>query len=245
MTTPRSRSGAMRPGMILIAVTLALVTATWFGAKFLEAWEAARESDCRGQLYQYGFALQRYDDAHGAFPTSVTADDDGRQLFGWRAAAFREWPSHDLYRTYRFDVPWDDLANSAVSSYETTGYFYWCPSGDGRRTKATDYVAVIGPHTAWPDGRGLRLEEITDGPENTILVVEVDDSGIPWMEPRDFTLDEFLARGGSRRHAGWFNALFADGRVRRIRQDVDRQTLKALLTIDGGETVDPQSWRHH
>ncbi|WP_165074130.1 DUF1559 family PulG-like putative transporter [Paludisphaera rhizosphaerae] len=240
----RSASFGRSLPTLFVVMTLALAGVPWFVVRYREAWEAARDADCRGQLYQYGFALRNYYDAHGSFPLVVTVDDQGRPMFSWRAAAFQEWTGHPLNGVYRFDVPWDDPANAAMSSYDTSGFFYWCPSGNGRQTKATDYVAVIGPHTAWPEGRGLRLDEITDGPENTILVVEVDDSGILWMESRDFSMEEILDRGGSRRHAGWFNALFADGRVRKIRQDVDRQTLKALLTIDGGESVDPRSWEH-
>lgn len=38
------------------------------------------------------------------------------------------------------------------------------------------------------------------------------------------------------------NALFADGRVRKVRTGIARGTLRAPLTVDGGETVDPGEW---
>ena len=110
-------------------------------------------------------------------------------------------------------------------------------------TKMTDYVAVVGNQTAWPGSRGLKRSEITDDPSRTILVLEIADSRIHWMEPRDPTLDEILASGSSSRHLGFVNALFADGHVGRIRKDISRETLKALLTVSGGETIDPESWR--
>ncbi|MEJ7640466.1 MAG: hypothetical protein WKF75_21480 [Singulisphaera sp.] len=68
-------------------------------------------------------------------------------------------------------------------SHDTPAHFYWCPSGDARTTQETDYVAVVGPHTAWPGHTGRRLAEITDE-ASTVLLVEVADSGIHWMEPR-------------------------------------------------------------
>jgi hypothetical protein len=35
-----------------------------------------------------------------------------------------------------------------------------------------------------------------------------------------------------------FNAVFADGKVRFIRGDIDERTLRAFITRNGGETVD-------
>jgi prepilin-type processing-associated H-X9-DG protein len=142
---------------------------------------------------------------------------------------------------YDFKVPWNHRNNAWLLAYDTPGYFWWCPSGDGRATKMTDYVAVIGNQTAWPGSKGLKRSEITDDPASTIFVLEVADRGIHWMKPRDPTLDEILSSGLPSRHAGYVNALFADGRVRKVRTDVSRETLKALLTVNGGEALDPAS----
>ncbi|MEJ7640341.1 MAG: hypothetical protein WKF75_20835 [Singulisphaera sp.] len=129
-----------------------------------------------------------------------------------------------------------------MRSYDTPAFFYWCPSGDGRKTKQTDYLAVIGPETAWPGRTGRSLKEITDDPAGTILILEVAHSGIHWMEPRDPTLDDVLSSGLGSNHAGHVNALFANGQVRKVRTGIARSTLRALLTVNGGETVDPGEW---
>ena len=47
-------------------------------------------------------------------------------------------------------IPWNDAKNASLINDDTTGNFWWCPSGDGRATKMTDYVAVVGVETAWP-----------------------------------------------------------------------------------------------
>ena len=107
----------------------------------------------------------------------------------------------------------------------------------------TNYVAVVGVETAWPADRGLKRSEITDDPASTILVLEVANSRIHWMEPKDPTLDEILSSGLSSHHSGFVNALFADGVVKRIRTDVSRETLKALLTVSGSEKIDDASWK--
>jgi hypothetical protein len=155
----------------------------------------------------------------------------------------RLWDGNEISHRYDYLVAWDNPGNAALLSYDTHAHFYWCPSGDARTTKVTDYIAVVGPRTAWPGNTGRRLAEITDERASTILVVEVADSGIHWMEPRDPTLEELLASGPSSHHPGYFFALFADFRVRAVRKDVDRATLEALLTIDGGETIEPRSWK--
>ena len=155
---------------------------------------------------------------------------------------FTHRKENPLNGRYDLKVPWNHAKNASLINDDTTGNFWWCPSGDGRATKMTNYVAVVGVETAWPGDRGLKRSEITDDPASTILVLEVADSRIHWMEPKDPTLDEILSSGLSSRHSGFVNALFADGTVKRIRTDVSRETLKALLTINGGETLDPASW---
>ncbi len=210
--------------------------------EFNRTREAAREMDCVGHLKQYGLGLHNYVTVFGCFPPAYTTDLPGNPIQSWRVAPLHTWPEHDLYGKYDFNVPWNHANNAGLLNYDTPGFFLWCPSGDGRSTKMTDYVAVVGTQTAWPGNRGLKRSEITDDPSSTILVLEVADSRIHWMEPKDPTLDEILACGLSSHHQGFVNALFADGGVRRIRTDVSRETLKALLTINGGEMIDPASW---
>ena len=79
-------------------------------------------------------------------------------------------------------------------------------------------MAVVGPHTAWPGPTGSKLENFTDGPENTILLVEVAGSDIPWACPRDLCVGQMPTapgpHGPSSPHArNGFHALFADGGV--------------------------------
>jgi prepilin-type processing-associated H-X9-DG protein len=205
--------------------------------------EAARAADCVGQLAQYGSALNNYEAAFVCFPPAYTTDLAGTPIHSWRVAHLHQWKEHSLYGLYDFNVPWNHANNVWLLNYDTPAYFWWCPSGDGRTTKMTDYVGVVGSQTAWPGSRGLKRSEITDDPATTILVLEIAGSRIHWMEPKDLTLDQILSSGLTSHHSGFVNALFADGHVRKIRTDVSRMALKALLTVSGGETLDPPSWK--
>jgi hypothetical protein len=208
----------------------------------VQAREGGRDTGCKGQLFQYGLALNNYQEAHGHLPPAFLSDNAGTPAHSWRVAYLPDWPDHELSGRYDLSVPWNHPRNAALLAFDTPAHFFWCPSGDGRATKFTDYVAVVGPETAWPGGVGLRAEEITDDQAGTILVLEVERSGIHWMEPRDPSLDEVLASGLGSSHGSHVNALFADFRVRRIRTGITRATLRALLTVSGGERIDPRDW---
>jgi hypothetical protein len=69
-----------------------------------------------------------------------------------------------------------------------------CPSNttDPERPR-TNYVAVIGPNTAWhSDGTVVSIKDITDGISNSILLVETKEAGIHIFEPRDLSLDQMV-----------------------------------------------------
>jgi hypothetical protein len=126
-----------------------------------------------------------------------------------------------------------------------------CPHQDGDQTT---YLAVVGPKTAWPGTRPAKREvDFPDGLRSTILVVEVENSGIQWMEPRDLLFDEmsFEINGAagnaisSRHKVGGFwpwsgptstvNVLLADGPISRLAADTAPETIRVWITASGGD----------
>ena len=85
--------------------------------------------------------------------------------------------------------------------------------------------------------RGVEIREVTDGTSNTVLVAETS-RAIPWTQPDDppFDRDGPLPQFGSG-HSGGFHVIFADGVARFIKSSIESQTLKSLLTRDGGEVI--------
>lgn len=212
----------------------------WIASEFRRAREACNDANCNDQLMQIGLALSNYHDEYNCLPPAYTLNHDGSRMHSWRTMAFSSaWKERDMQDLYDFSSAWNEGVNSNLINYDTHGFFYWCPSGDGRKTKMTDYVAVVGPHTAWPGDRPFSQIHIGEGPSNTILVVEVADSRISWMEPRDYSVRDLLSNFRRVRHKDHFNALFADGRVRRISRDISADALRSLVygrwrRIDGG-----------
>lgn len=201
------------------------------------AREEARRSARAGRIFYVAFALQNYHDVHGSFPPAYIADASGRPMHSWRVLLLPYMERMDLYQRYDFNEPWNGPNNRQLAS--AIGGIYGEDSGENTR-----FVAVVGPETAWPGSQARTLGEFPDGTENTILLVEVLDSGIHWMEPRDLTLAELAhgvnvsaSKGISSPHRDGANVAFADGRYRFLSKTLSWSTLRALLTADGKEKV--------
>jgi hypothetical protein len=105
------------------------------------------------------------------------------------------------------------------------------------------------------DGTSRRLADVADGPENTILLVEIVAAGIHWMEPRDldwttmsFQLNDPNRPSISSNHPfgrGSYSGphvLTVDDRVSALPETLTPETLRALLTIAGGEKIERKRW---
>ena len=76
-------------------------------------------------------------------------------------------------------------------------------------------------------------------------MVEVANSGIPWMEPRDlkaeditFAINDGSSEGIRSEHGGVANVLFCDGSVRSLSDSTDPAVIRAMTTVAGGEEHD-------
>lgn len=211
----------------------------------MEAREAARQSSCKGHLAQIQLALHNYHDVYGCFPPAFIADADGKPMHSWRVLILPYLDGSTVYRQYRFDEPWNGPHNRLLAD-QYVGNIFYCPGAPHcDHSHFTDYVAVVGPETAFPGSRTTNLKDFQDGTENTILVVETANSEIHWMEPRDLRMEDMSfevndqARPSiSSRHPQGPAVVFADQvRAYRLSSSVRAETVKALATIAGQEPV--------
>lgn len=220
--------------------------------------EVARRVQCKNNLRQTGIALFNWLDIHGRYPDAAHREPD-QPPRSWRVALLPFVEQDDLSKTYDAAQAWDDPVNLPVA--RTHVFQYVCPSQpdfeDEQGRCFTSYVAVTGPGTAFPDGKGLPLAEFTDGLSDTLMVAEACGRNIVWTDPADFDAarDPFgvnLRGQGqtdspgmlSSYHKTGAHALVADGSVRFLNQTIDPAVLRALTTPAGGEKL-PDDWDQH
>ena len=244
------RQSAKWPGcsfpVALLFTVILLIGGNFLLSEIRKARDLGRKPQCKTHLKQLGLALHNYHDEYGCFPPAFVADELGRPMHSWRVLLLPYLDQAPLYNQYRFDEPWDGPNNRRLA--DRMEEFFSCPVTPAMRDPSepcfTSYVAVVGPETAWPGTNSVSIKDIKDGMANTLLLVEVANSGIQWMEPRDLhvlqmapSINSKAGQGISSRHPGGVYVLLADGAVRFEEESLSPQTIRALLTIDGGEKV--------
>ena len=233
----------------IIGVLIALLLPATQSAR-----EAARRSQCHNNLKMIGLALHNYHDVYGQFPPAVIGPGhvSRERQFSWLVALLPFLEQRNLYDSLRLDLPWDDPHNLALLQRVLPDAIL-CPSEVQRTTEdgffKTSYVAVTGaaPSPEFrssrgiiaPD-RGLRMEEITDGTSNTIIVGEVTDGG-PWFAGGAGTarrIDDWIVRKPWSQHPGGGVFLFADGSVQFMTPNIDSQTLRRMAIAQDGQPVE-------
>ncbi|MCH7726718.1 MAG: DUF1559 domain-containing protein [Planctomycetes bacterium] len=214
-------------------------------------------------LKQIGLAIQMYHDTFQKLPEATVCDAAGRPLHSWRIFVVPYMFSSPLFSMYRQSEPWNGPNNQKLAfgkpvrwtakggasefSPLTPIYSFRCPClhEEDSSKCITNYLAVTGAGTAFPDDQRVRMKDITDGTQNTIIVVETVADDINCLEPRDLRIDKmsFKINDNSKpsissRHPDGPHVLFADCGVYRLNPEIPPVTLKALLTIGGGEAID-------
>lgn len=223
-------------GMLLVVLILPALLLPAVQA----AREAARRAQCTNNLKQIGLALHNYHSANNTFPPAAITDKDGKPLLSWRVAILPYIDRGDLYDQFHLDEPWNSPHNSGLLAQMPAAYR--CPSNPVGDPSLTKYQVFVGPGTLFEGNTGVGLKDVTDGTSNTLAVVETT-AGVPWTKPEDLAYGKALPLPpvGSR-HLGGYNALFADGSVRFLKQSMSEQALRGLITRDGGEVISSDSF---
>jgi hypothetical protein len=198
-------------------------------------------------LKQIALAFHNYHDTFSTFPPAAIYSKDGKPLLSWRVAILPYLEQEGLYRQFKLDEPWDSAHNQRLLDRMPPVYAAPVPGAGGplagpAAKKATPtgtyYQGFVGEGAVFEGKEGLRITDITDGTSNTLLVVEAGEP-VPWTKPEDLPFD---AKKPVPKLGGLFPevfyAAFCDGFVRPIKKTIDEQTLRAMITRNGGEVVD-------
>jgi prepilin-type processing-associated H-X9-DG protein len=245
---PEGRGSADQPksGMSTLLKLLAILAIAGTVIAMLlpavrNAREPARRNQCANQLKQIAIAVKLYEQAHGALPPAYTTDSNGKPLHSWRTLILPFLEEEQLYNSIDLSRPWDHPVNAAALNAKVSAY--QCPSAerwesDGNRTI---YQAVVTPNSCFRATEPRSLSEITDGAENTLMLIEVDEEhAVPWMSPVDADEETVLGLGGPKSetaHPGGVQAAFVDGSVGFLRGAMPAAARRALISIAGNNKL--------
>jgi RNA polymerase sigma factor (sigma-70 family) len=190
---------------------------------------ATAETDrVRIHLACIGLALYDYAQEQETFPPAAFHDKAGKPLLSWRVTLLPYVQQKNLYRLAKLDQSWDSPANQAFSS------ILWkiimpVRSLPGVELTDTFYRTFVGPGTAFGEKKGRKPADVTAGGANPILVVETA-AATSWAQPGEFAFspDRPLPKLGGVFEGG-FHALFADGSVQFVPDNLGDKALRRLI----------------
>ncbi len=251
-STPKKRKHVL--SFIVLALLIACFVGVWRLVRNVR--EATHLSQCKQNVFFLGFALWLYHEAEGSFPPLMLPTRTGSRFIAGEFSLPLTATKRNsligtiarLHGTKRKISNWPRMRTSTIfllAQATRTTKDARDEDFDPSRPRMTNYVAIVGSGTAFPGGdKSVSLEDITDGPENTILLVEIANSDIHWSEPRDLVFDEMSFKINdpaepsiSSPHADGPNVVFVDGRSHRLSESIPPDILRGLITINGGEKI--------
>jgi type II secretory pathway pseudopilin PulG len=235
---PAGRRGFRLIELLVVVGLIGLMIACLLPNIRFGAPEAGRRISCSNNLKQIALALQLYHDVYECFPPACTVDEEGKPLHSWRTLILPFCDQESPYNKIELSKPWDDPANQAA--YETNIRTYQCASGRLPKLQTT-YCVVTSPAGCFPGAESRKLAEITDGTDQTIVVIEVPvANAVHWMSPRDVTAESFLKPIATDKppHLSGAHVACADGSILFLPADTPQDKLRALLSIAGNDDAE-------
>lgn len=199
------------------------------------------QPDTMNSLKQIALAMHNFHDVHSHFPPQALADGSGRRTLSWRVLILPWLDQAPLYNEFHLDEPWDSEHNLKLVAKMPAVFKTRSLSGDPLEAGKTRFVAPLTRNSVFGRvGPGTRIQEITDGTSNTLMVVEVDaDKAVIWTKPDDLPINEEDPLGSIvGPETKTFAACLCDGSARIFPRMIPMAALKGLLSMNGGEIID-------
>jgi hypothetical protein len=184
-------------------------------------------------LRQIALSMETRSRFEGKLPAACSRGPDGKPLLSWRVAILPYIEEEALYAQFHLDEPWDSPRNIALlPKMPRTFAEEW----DNPPSGLTRFQVYVGPGTAFEGNDGHGVREITDGTNRTVLVVEGEEA-VPWTKPADLPFGPEVVLVRPHKRGGFCIVVAADASIHRIAADTPEETLRALITRNGGENV--------
>jgi type II secretory pathway pseudopilin PulG len=239
------RTGGLTIGIILFSVVM--VFGLWPTFKGLKARRDAIA--CMNNLQRIARALNAYAADHGTYPTPVVTDSAGKPLYSWRVLLLPYIGESSLHANFKLDEAWNSPDNSMLLAQCPDVYI---SPGRGATGSFSNYVLITGAGTIFPSTGPLKPAQISDGLDQTLLVVETDNSTNDWSMPFDIDISNLNSRIGATgpntiggTHSDGAAAVFADGEPAWLSIDLPAAIVDASITPNGNEAIpfDPELFK--
>ncbi len=239
--------------IILVCILGAMLVCSGLFAAFVTptlvlARDSSQRMQCSNNLNLIALAIQNYESACQQLPPAYTVDAEGKRLHTWRTLILPFVGEQALYSRIDLSKPWDDPANAFLQDVDIL--LFRCPASK-IAPGMTTYQAIDDPRSAFPGSEPQKIENITDGSSNTILLFECEGvNAVHWAEPKDQSMSSFLSASqlqarvnnesspAKRSHRGGRNAVMVDGSPQFFPNGTDQEVLEGLATRQGGETFE-------
>ena len=196
-----------------------------------EDYYYARSRGARAQLQNIILATHNYSRTYKTIPPQFILDSNDKPILSWRAAI-----SPYLDNPINLSLAWDsekqknsEAAKNPYNMFQTFNRF------NELKVQETNFIAITGEGTVWSSKPFLLTDEQWDLRE-TIFILEIPNTGIHWMEPRDFTIEEFLKiRKAEYTPGNYYWIGYANGEVRRYYYEDIMKLTKEDFMVKRGE----------
>ncbi len=235
---------------VLLAIAVPVIRA---------AQRATVRTHCANNLAQIALALHNYHDVNKVFPCAIRYTADGRPMHSWRIAVLPYLIQQGLYDQYDFREPWngprngqfiDEIPDPGTRGGANSGKVLhladaaWvglrCPSAPRSQNRmCTNYVMLIDDRPGKPNGPPNRPGSVPPScdDKSAVIIIEIADSDIHWMEPRDVLLSEMSMKINDRSkrslssyHGGACIAR-ADGKIEILDEATTEEQVRELLKL--------------
>lgn len=197
LSEPMAQPGFSRQGCLLaIGILMTIVAYVAVSdSKKQRYW--GELSQCHHNARDVANALGEYRKKWGSPPPLYTTNKDGDRLHSWRTLLlpYLGHAGKNMYADLRLDEAWDSKHNREVANrHEHVAYRFQCPIAAGwhraETSNTTSFLAISGQGQRW--GRRIKRHAAVQYRQPTdpvvLLVTEVRNSSIHWMNPTDISI---------------------------------------------------------
>lgn len=222
---------------LLLTTTVTAFIVFGFHSVWVRGRLHATSNRITNSMRQIRLGLSNYAITQDSGVANESVDDAGAPVNSWRWLITPFVEQLDSNMDWSYHESWQSPANRDIREMHFDVYC-WNPSESDCNTNV---FAIVGDDTAISPNPTVCWSEL---PADSLVLMEVANSGKNWMEPGDYDVDELLAEGGRLGHSvkGLLNdrvhVMFADGEVWAISSEAPMTALHPFLTITGATNAD-------